>query len=224
MGRFISEDPIGFAGGDVNLYGYVRNKPVSHSDPFGLDEYAMMERFANQESTNRSTDEILDDLQFRLATAGNTPFFGEPLDLIDGMISLFRGDYYGAGMSIPSMVPFLGTGAGVLKICSRADNAIPRGGVYRLVDTDTGQIMRTGHTNDLARRRGEHLRDPALGQFGFEPVFKTDDYGQQRGLEHYVYNLSNAPLDKIRPISDRNKKKQHYLDAADDFLKELNRR
>ncbi|MBK7707789.1 MAG: RHS domain-containing protein [Acidobacteria bacterium] len=25
LGRFISEDPIGFAGGDVNLYGYVGN-------------------------------------------------------------------------------------------------------------------------------------------------------------------------------------------------------
>jgi RHS repeat-associated protein len=24
-GRFISKDPISFAGGDVNLYGYVRN-------------------------------------------------------------------------------------------------------------------------------------------------------------------------------------------------------
>jgi len=36
IGRFISEDPIGFAGGDVNLYGYVGNNPVNFSDPFGL--------------------------------------------------------------------------------------------------------------------------------------------------------------------------------------------
>ena len=36
LGRFISEDPIGFAGGDFNLYGYVRNNPVSRTDPFGL--------------------------------------------------------------------------------------------------------------------------------------------------------------------------------------------
>lgn len=35
-GRFISKDPIGFAGGDVNLYGYVQNNPVSRIDPLGL--------------------------------------------------------------------------------------------------------------------------------------------------------------------------------------------
>ncbi|HXH25899.1 MAG TPA: RHS repeat-associated core domain-containing protein, partial [Vicinamibacterales bacterium] len=34
--RFISEDPIGFAGGDTNLYSYVGNAPTSRTDPSGL--------------------------------------------------------------------------------------------------------------------------------------------------------------------------------------------
>lgn len=33
--RFISEDPIGFAGGDVNLYAYVWNSPTNYTDPSG---------------------------------------------------------------------------------------------------------------------------------------------------------------------------------------------
>ncbi len=35
-GRFSSEDPIGFNGGDVNLYRYVQNNPVNLVDPKGL--------------------------------------------------------------------------------------------------------------------------------------------------------------------------------------------
>lgn len=35
-GRFISKDPIGFKGGDMNLYGYVGNNPVNFIDPSGL--------------------------------------------------------------------------------------------------------------------------------------------------------------------------------------------
>jgi RHS repeat-associated protein len=36
VGRFISEDPLGFAGGDVNLFAYVQNSPVNRFDPWGL--------------------------------------------------------------------------------------------------------------------------------------------------------------------------------------------
>ncbi|MBK8146914.1 MAG: hypothetical protein IPK58_01535 [Acidobacteria bacterium] len=36
MGRFISEDPIGFAGGDVNFYGYVHSNSINKNDPWGL--------------------------------------------------------------------------------------------------------------------------------------------------------------------------------------------
>jgi RHS repeat-associated protein len=39
IGRFISEDPIGFSGGDVNLYAYVGNSPLNATDPTGLCEW-----------------------------------------------------------------------------------------------------------------------------------------------------------------------------------------
>ncbi len=35
--RLISEDPMGFAGGDLNLYAYVMNNPTRFVDPLGLD-------------------------------------------------------------------------------------------------------------------------------------------------------------------------------------------
>ena len=35
IGRFISEDPLGFSAGDVNFYAYVGNNPVNANDPTG---------------------------------------------------------------------------------------------------------------------------------------------------------------------------------------------
>jgi RHS repeat-associated protein len=34
--RFITQDPAGLLGGDVNLYGYVRNRPLKFTDALGL--------------------------------------------------------------------------------------------------------------------------------------------------------------------------------------------
>jgi RHS repeat-associated protein len=38
VGRFISQDPLGFGGGDINLYNYVGGDPVNRIDPLGLME------------------------------------------------------------------------------------------------------------------------------------------------------------------------------------------
>ena len=35
-GRFISEDPLGFGGGNPNVYAYVGNNPTNYLDPIGL--------------------------------------------------------------------------------------------------------------------------------------------------------------------------------------------
>jgi len=34
----VTKDPISFASGDVNLYGYVKNNPINKVDPLGLYE------------------------------------------------------------------------------------------------------------------------------------------------------------------------------------------
>ncbi|NLD37093.1 MAG: RHS repeat-associated core domain-containing protein [Desulfatiglans sp.] len=41
LGRFISEDPLGFGAGDVNLYVYVNNNPVLLIDPSGSAGFAL---------------------------------------------------------------------------------------------------------------------------------------------------------------------------------------
>jgi RHS repeat-associated protein len=39
IGRFVTEDPIGFASGQANLYAYVNDDPINGYDPFGLTDY-----------------------------------------------------------------------------------------------------------------------------------------------------------------------------------------
>jgi hypothetical protein len=47
MHKFISKDPIGLAGGDVNFYAYVQNNPVNRIDPSGLNPLlSVIERIA----------------------------------------------------------------------------------------------------------------------------------------------------------------------------------
>ena len=46
-GRFITRDPISFAGGDVNLYAYVSNNPVNWSDPLGLKKCCNQKELQN---------------------------------------------------------------------------------------------------------------------------------------------------------------------------------
>ena len=43
-GRFLTKDPIGFDGGDVNLYRYVRNNPINLIDPSGLEADCIKEK------------------------------------------------------------------------------------------------------------------------------------------------------------------------------------
>ena len=38
MGSFISEDPIGFGGGQASFYAYVAGNPINYIDPYGLFE------------------------------------------------------------------------------------------------------------------------------------------------------------------------------------------
>ncbi|MDQ6625162.1 MAG: RHS repeat-associated core domain-containing protein [Verrucomicrobiota bacterium] len=47
LGRFMSEDPKGFAAGDRNLFRYCGGDPVNRTDPMGLEQFGNLEEAIN---------------------------------------------------------------------------------------------------------------------------------------------------------------------------------
>ena len=63
LGRFLQPDPIGFLGGDLNIYTYVGNNPVNLVDPFGLmyaDNADLVNYRTNEKITNEYKKELVD--------------------------------------------------------------------------------------------------------------------------------------------------------------------
>jgi len=120
-------------------------------------------------------------------------------------------------LDISAIGRFLADEVGSFPLPSRVAQEA-RGGTYVLRDVETGQVMRTGRTNDLLRREAEHARDTLLGKFKFDVVHRTDSYAAQRGLEQELDWIYNPPQNYKRPIDPYNPKLLDYLRAANDYL------
>ncbi|REK17696.1 MAG: RHS repeat-associated core domain-containing protein [Planctomycetota bacterium] len=83
-GRWASEDPIGFAAGDANLYRYVGNGPTNGVDPDGLAAIGELKQLAKESDPLSSSGESSDlppvtfDFGFMGATTGQDQG-GQPL-------------------------------------------------------------------------------------------------------------------------------------------------
>ncbi len=96
--------------------------------------------------------------------------------------------------------------------------ASAKGGTYVLQDPDTGQVMKTGRTNDHHRRGLEHRRHPDTEDLRYRLESRTNEYPVQRGHEQLLHDEYNPPLDKIRPISPKNPRREEYLKAAREHI------
>jgi uncharacterized protein RhaS with RHS repeats len=74
--RFISEDPIGFRGGDVNVYAYVRNRPVTTTDPLGLWAPGFHRQTTRDVATNCGMSDADADALADATRAQDFMFFG----------------------------------------------------------------------------------------------------------------------------------------------------
>jgi hypothetical protein len=106
-------------------------------------------------------------------------------------------------------------------------NSTAKGGTYKLIDPEAGGVKRTGRTNDLARREGEHARSADTSDLDFQVDRRTDVPAEQRGREQVIHDAHpearhpshveggvEGGLNKKRPISPNNKRRDEYMEAA----------
>ncbi len=143
--------------------------------------------------------------------------------IYEGIKDIREGRYVSGIFNILSELPpgkAMKLGRGILRMAENGNQVrraaakadVPRGGTYVLRDPETGQVRRTGRTNDLKRREGEHGRGAETKDLDFEVDRRTDSYEAQRGREQIIYDAHpEADLNRKRPIADKNKRRDEYM-------------
>ena len=122
-------------------------------------------------------------VQGALDVAGLAPVVGLPADVLNAGISVARGNYADAALSVAAAVPVLGTAAGAGKIAGKAAKAMS-GPIGSRMGTETVQRAMSRAELDNIRRTGM--------------LSRTKPDGTVLGGKHYVSNAVNSKANRAR--------------------------
>jgi RHS repeat-associated protein len=153
--RFISEDPIEFGGGDVNLYAYVFNSPTNYTDPTG-EIVPLLLLCARGAATSIAIDGLA----------------GRKVDLTDAAVGCLTGGLGGLGKAGP-VISAAGK-AGKDRNAAQ-DKSLTSGEIKKLEQAgyDVHELKggkHTGHTDLFKDRDGNIYQKPKSGGGDGDPI------------------------------------------------------
>jgi len=190
VGRFVSEDPSGFVGGDANLYRYAGNSPLVNVDPSGLCFTGIVDSARDAVKGLLENDLLMAAIE---VGASFLPGVGEAMDLavafapdstpLESRIALvsFGLGVLTLGMS-PNVAPFLRATKGLGKMLNRADDVVDVArGLARTAGRGADDVARgvTRATDSLGLLRTRTPRTPAKSFHSIDNF--TSSRSHQRG-------------------------------------------
>jgi RHS repeat-associated protein len=131
LGRWISQDPIGFEAGDANLYRYVGNGPGNYLDSDGLIRFPGGLPLISVSPWSLGTASW-DDVQRGLDLLGFVPVLGAGPDLVNVGIDFLRGNTESGAINLVAAIPLWGDEVKAAKIVNRGmNNPVTRTAVER---------------------------------------------------------------------------------------------
>ena len=118
----------------------------------------LLQEFNELDTEGLNKESVLDGVQLALDAAGMVPVLGAIPDLINASISVLRGDWIGAGLSIVAAVPGVGDVVGGAKIAYKGAKMtkLIKNNVSKNIDVSIKGLVKQGLSIDEAKafRRG----------------------------------------------------------------------
>jgi RHS repeat-associated protein len=180
LGRYLRNDPIGFFGGDVNLYAYVQNNPINDFDPLGLVSAGQLGignpgSYGGENDCKSMYDEEgpwynRDLITWQYMDISDVPMVVAEIPIGPGAFTLFRNalrlfkgqSLTNVGRALTKHPEVIGQTKQTIRQLLRTDPAINKAAANALKD-----IMRTGNrTVQNLPRYGEVIQYQKAGGFG----------------------------------------------------------
>ncbi|MBL6445373.1 hypothetical protein JMN32_03585 [Fulvivirga sp. 29W222] len=188
---WLSSDPLADLAPNWSPYIYTFNNPLKLKDPNGQWP---------------SWSEALDVVQTGLDVVGMIPAVGNVADLANAGISVARGNYGDAALSLAAAVPGAGLAAGGAKLAKKAYKAVKAvdkaSDATRALDKGLDMTKTVDKVNDAAKSSSK---------------YKGGAYGKMEGKSTTGYEKHHMPADAISPLS-RYKGGAIQIDPADHKL------